>query len=249
MSGLARLDPRPKMLLVLCISTLAVVWRDPVWLAGLLAVTCAILAFGGVAPSSAAAQVKSVLKVIAILFIVQCVFVRTGDPLVSVGGVTLVTSGGLSVALGVTLRLVIVVCSALILLTGEARDYLLALVQCRVPYEIAFMVMTAVHFLPILREEALDVYNAVQMRGTEIAKASARGKLRVYARIALPIVAGAIRRAEQVSLAMDTRAFRACPRRTSMRRLTLAPRDIASLVVIALATTASLVASLVLSAT
>jgi energy-coupling factor transport system permease protein len=136
------------------------------------------------------------------------------------------------------------VCSALILLTGEARDYLLALVQCKVPFELAFMVMTAVHFLPILRGEALDVYHAVQMRGTEVAKASLRDKLRVYTRITLPIVAGAIKRAEQVSIAMEARAFRATPRRTFMRRLTLAPRDVASLIAVPLLAAAALAASL-----
>lgn len=244
MMDLARFDPRPKMLLVLCISTLAVVWHDPVWLAGLLGSTVLVLMLGRVDPRSAARQVRGVLAAIAVLFIVQCVFVRSGDPLLSAGGVTLVTVDGVSVALGVSLRLLIVVCSALILLTGEARDYLLALVQCKVPYELAFMVMTAVHFLPILRGEAMDVYHAVQMRGTEIAKAGLGDKLRVYTRITLPIVAGAIKRAEQVSIAMEARAFRATPRRTFMRRLRLAPRDVASLIAVPLLAAAALAASL-----
>jgi energy-coupling factor transport system permease protein len=240
---LAGLDPRPKLLFVVCVSTLAVLWREPAWLAGLLAVTVAVLLLGGVSTRRAWSQARGVVGVIAVLFVVQCVFVRTGEPVVSAGGVVLVTSGGLAVALGVTLRLLIVVCSALVLLTGEARDYLLALVQCRVPYEIAFMVMTALHFLPILREEALDVYHAVQMRGTEVARASLRARLAVYSRIALPIVAGALRRAEQVSLAMEARAFRALPHRTSLRRLTLATRDVVALVAVASATGGALVAS------
>jgi energy-coupling factor transport system permease protein len=244
--SLARLDPRPKLLFVLCVSTLAVLWRDPVWLAALLGLTIVVLLAGGVDPRSTWGQVRGVLQVVAILFVVQCVFVRSGEPVVSVAGLTLVTTGGITVALGVTLRLLIVVCSALVLLTGRPRDYLLALVQCRVPYEIAFMVMTAVHFLPILREEALDVYHAVQMRGTEVAKAGVRERLAVYARIALPVVAGALRRAEQVSLAMEARAFRAKPRRTSMRRLTLRARDVAALVAVAAATAAALVAPYVL---
>ena len=106
------------------------------------------------------------------------------------------------------------------------------------------MVMTAVHFLPILREEALDVYHAVQMRGTEVAKAGVRERLAVYARIALPVVAGALRRAEQVSLAMEARAFRSQPRRTSMRRLTLKARDTTALAAVAAATAAAITASL-----
>ena len=170
---LSAFDPRPKMMLTLCVSTLAIVWQDPVWLLALLGVTGVILAFGGIDLHTAVAQIGGVLKLIALLFVVQCIFVRSGDSLVSLGGFTVVTAGGVTTAAGVTLRLLIVVSSALILLTGDARDYLLALVQCKMPYELAFMVMTAVHFLPILREQASDVYVAVQMRGVSMPSAGA----------------------------------------------------------------------------
>ncbi len=243
---LARIDPRVKLLLMLCISTLAVVWRDPLWLASLLAFTCTVLAVGGVDLGTALRQIRGVLGVVALLFIVQCLFVRSGRPLLSVGAVTLITVDGAATALGIALRLVIVVFSALLLLTSEARDYLLAFVQCKLPYEIAFMVMTAAHFMPILRDEALDVYHAVQMRGTEIAKTTLRGKLRVYTSMTLPILTGALRRAEQTSIAMEARAFRACPRRTFLRRLKLSSADIVCLVAIPLLTAASLVTSIII---
>jgi len=240
---LTGLDPRPKMTLTICLSTLAVIWGEPAWLAALLAATCAMLALGGIGLRAAFTQVRGLLGVLALLFAVQCIFVRRGDPLLSLAGFPLVTVDGVGVALSVTLRLVIIVFSALILLTGDARDYLLALVQCRVPYEVAFMVMTALHFLPILREETMDVYTAVQMRGTEVTKATLRDKLCVYRRIALPIVVGAIKRAEQVALAMDCRAFRSSPQRTFMRRLTLAPPDVAILIAAPALTVTSLIVS------
>ena len=244
---LARFDPRVKLMLMACISTLAVVWRDPLWLAGLLCATGAVLAWGGVGVVQAVVRARSVLQVIAVLFVVQCLFLRSGARLVSLDGVTLVTVAGLSAALGVTLRLLILVFSALILLTGDTRDYLLALVQCKVPYEIAFMVMTALHFLPILREEAQDVYYAVQMRGTDLSRAGPIAKLRVYRRIALPILAGAIKRAETTSVAMEARAFRAFPERTFLRRLELARRDRVCLVVVPLLTATSLLISILAS--
>ena len=86
--SLARLDPRPKLLFVLCVSTLAVLWRDPAWLAALLGLTIVVLLAGGVDPRSTWGQVRGVLQVVAILFVVQCVFVRSGEPVVSVAGFT-----------------------------------------------------------------------------------------------------------------------------------------------------------------
>ena len=56
---LARFDPRAKLMLMLCISTLAVVWRDPRWLAGLLCFTCVVLACGGVRLSAAVGQARA----------------------------------------------------------------------------------------------------------------------------------------------------------------------------------------------
>jgi len=98
-------------------------------------------------------------------------------------------------------------------------------VQWKIPYEIAFMVMVGLHFLPILREEALNVYYAVQMRGTELQKISTSQKLKLYTLIMLPIISGAIHRAEQMAISMEARAFRAFPQRTYMRKLRLKKID------------------------
>ena len=141
------------------------------------------------------------------------------------GAFTLVTTGGVSAAAAVALRLLIVLLSALIILTGQRRDYLLALLQLGLPYEICFMVLAGLHFLPLLREESRDVMYAVQMRGTRVQGTSLKNRLGVYLRVAVPIVAGAIRRSEQMSVAMETRAFRSRPKRTSMRRLRMRRSD------------------------
>ena len=56
-------------------------------------------------------------------------------------------------------------------------------------------------------------------------------------------VVGAIKRAEQVALAMDCRAFRSSPQRTFMRRLTLARPDVAILIAAPALTVTSLIVS------
>ena len=175
---------------------------------------------------------------IIMLFIIQSLFVRTGEPLISLGGFTLVTTGGLNTAAVICLRFLILVMSALILLTGESRDYLPALVQMKIPYEIAFMVMAAVHFLPMLKEEAMDVYYSVQLRGTEIANAPLPKKLRAFSKICMPILVGAINRAKQMSIAMEARGFRSRPRRTYLHTIKLQVKDVALLVLLPAATAA-----------
>lgn len=226
---LETLDPRVKLAMLLALSTASVASMNLALLALLLAFTALILLLGGVHLGRALWRVRGALGMLAMLFLLQCIFNRSGEPLLRLGAFTLVTTGGVSAAAAVALRLLIVLLSALIILTGQRRDYLLALLQLGLPYEICFMVLAGLHFLPLLREESRDVMYAVQMRGTRVQGTSLKNRLGVYLRVAVPIVAGAIRRSEQMSVAMETRAFRSRPKRTSMRRLRMRRSDWAML--------------------
>lgn len=222
---LEKADPRVKLALLLMISTVCVATRRIALLMAVLLFTLALLLLLKADLRGALARVKPAIKLILSVFLLQCVFNRAGDPLIAVLGVTLVTAEGARMAAVVTLRLLCVLLSAVIVMSGQPRDYLLALTQCRVPYEIAFMVQAGLRFLPSLREEAQDVMAAVQMRGVNIKKLPLSGKLKVYLRVMVPIVARTIRRSEQMSVAMEARAFRALNSRSNMRRLTMKKTD------------------------
>ncbi|MEN6347931.1 MAG: energy-coupling factor transporter transmembrane component T [Syntrophomonas sp.] len=219
------LDPRSKLLMVICISTLAIVYQHPLPLLFLLLFSILMLFLIGSDFNRVIRPLGKIFPVLLLLFLVQCIFTRQGTPMVTAHGIRVITDVGLNMGLGVTMRIMIIVISAMILLSSSERDFLLALVQWKVPYEIAFMVMVGLHFLPILREEALNVYYAVQMRGTELQKISIGQKLKLYPLIMLPIISGAINRAQQMAVAMEARAFRAFPQRTYMRKLKLKKGD------------------------
>jgi len=219
------LDPRSKLLMVICISTLAIVYQDPLRLLLVLLFSTLILFLVGADLRKVMQPLRKMLPLLLLLFLVQCIFTRQGAPLLAICGITIMTDVGLNMGLGVMLRIITIIISAMILLSGSERDFLLALVQWKVPYEIAFMVMVGLHFLPLLREEALNVYYAVQMRGTELQKVSTGQKLKLYTLIMLPIISGAMHRAEHMAIAMEARAFRAFPQRTYMRKLRLKKMD------------------------
>lgn len=187
--------------------------------------TLLTLFLGGVKAGAVLGQLKGILALIVFLFFVQCVFTRGGGALLRIGDFVLVTEAGFHLACVLSFRFMVILLAALILLTGEPRDYLLAMVQCRLPYEIAFMVMAGIHFLPILRDEAMNVYYAVQLRGTELQKISLRGKIQVYRRICLPVLTNALRKSRSMALAMELRGLRAHPKRTYMRHLSMDIRD------------------------
>jgi len=229
--SLSLLDPRVKLFLLICLSTAALFLPVPAALIALLVLTLLIMLAGGVKPSAIWAKLRGLFGLVAMLFLLQCLFNRSGEPFLTLSGVTLVTDSGFNTAVFVCLRLLIVIVSALLVALGDTRDYLLAFTQFKIPYDIAFMVLAALRFLPMLREEAQDVLCAAQMRGLRLKKTGLKGRAVAYISIVLPVVAGAIRRAEQLSIAMEARGFRAFPGRTSMRSLRMRPADWVYLVV------------------
>lgn len=223
--SLSRLDPRVKLFFLIAVSTTALIVRTPAALTALLLISILVILAGGVTPVKVWGKLRGLIILIVMLFALQCIFSRGGEPLFTILGVTIVTRSGFRYAAIVCLRLLIIVFSAMIVISGDARDFLLAMTECKIPYEIAFMVLAALRFLPMLREEASDVLCAARMRGLRLKKEGLRIQAGAYISIVIPVVAGAIRRAEQLSVAMEARGFRALPQRTSMRGLNMRAAD------------------------
>ena len=205
---MSKLDPRTKIVMLFSISGVAMLTTNLWFLVGLLAFTIVVLLVGKVGLSRQKKQFMGIISMLIFLFLIQAIFGQA-----YFGAVLCV-------------RLVIVVMSALILLTGQMRDYLLGMVQWKLPYELAYMVTLAFHFFPILREEALDVYYSIQLRGCELKKTSLKNKLLAFKGMCIPILAGALSRAQDTAIAMEARGFRMYRTRTYMRKLTLKKKDI-----------------------
>ncbi len=207
-----KLDPRTKIVMLFAISGVAMLTSNLWFLVGLLAFTVLLLLVGKVGISKQKKQFMGIISMLVFLFLIQAIFGQA-----YLGAVLCV-------------RLIIVVMSALILLTGHMRDYLLGMVQMKVPYELAYMVVLAFHFFPILRQEALDVYHSIQLRGCELKKTSLKNKLVAFKGMCIPILAGALARAQDTAIAMEARGFRMNRKRTYMRKLTLAQKDVVLLI-------------------
>lgn len=214
------LDPRTKMIMIICISAVAMITDKLLWVCVLLISVLILMLLMGVTVKQQAKQLSAVVGMAVFLFLLQALF------------------GNVYMGAVLTVRLLIIVMSAMILMTGHIRDYLLALIQCKVPYELAYMAMLAFHFFPILKEEAQDVYYSMQLRGTELQKIGLRKKLGTFRKMCVPILVGALERARDTSTAMELRGFRAYSRRTYMRKLKLKKRDILLMILVPILTVA-----------
>lgn len=215
MTAAARLDPRSKLVLIACLSSLAVILGDWRFLSGLLLVSMLLLLLFGVKPWSLMRKIRMLLYMVFFIAVMQSIFTPGGQPLVSLGGVKLLSSGGLILAAEFILRMLIIITSAGILATSNSREIIQGLVQWKLPYEVAFMTAMGIRFLPVFAEEFSDAMIAIQLRGIDIKTLPLKQKIEVFASLFQPVVAGALIKARAVSMSMEMRGFRSSPHRTS----------------------------------
>ncbi|MDR0323436.1 MAG: energy-coupling factor transporter transmembrane protein EcfT [Treponema sp.] len=98
-------------------------------------------------------------------------------------------------------------------------------------YRASFIVTTAFNFIPHFREEVLVIMDAQKLRGMRsFDKGFLLTKLKAYSGLALPLVLGAMRKAQSSSVAMDSRAFGVYKTRTWLEKPEIKLRDIISVI-------------------
>ncbi|MGI6365420.1 MAG: energy-coupling factor transporter transmembrane component T family protein [Bacillota bacterium] len=207
-------DARTLLVVVLIITSLAIAMDDPLWLAGLLISTLAILLWLGVSPRRLGGRLRRYRWLFLILALVQSLTNPAGQIYLEWRDYVLLSSGGLLAALAVLLRLATILAAALALTIRNYQELTIALVQLGVPYELAYMVLLAVRFIPVFMDEFRQSLLAIQLRGVDLGQIPLAEKVRVYSYILMPAVAGAIIRARRIATAMEARAFRAKKKRT-----------------------------------
>ncbi|SFR90037.1 energy-coupling factor transport system permease protein [Microbacterium sp. cf046] len=135
--------------------------------------------------------------------------------------------GALVVGLATGLRIAAIVALALIAgLSTTGPDLVRSTVQqLRVPYRIGYTALAAFRFVPRFGHELEVIRQAHRVRGAH----GGRGPFAAIARWSgyiVPLLAGAIRHAERVALAMDARAFGAHPDRTERHVVPFRARDV-----------------------
>jgi len=108
--------------------------------------------------------------------------------------------------------------------TTDSRDMLNGLVGLRVPYSVAFMVITAVRFLPIIITEVATVITVQRLRGFNPTKFGS-GIIKTLLNILTPTLANCVRRTGTLAISIQSRAFRANPDRTSLKKLEFSDID------------------------
>lgn len=139
-----------------------------------------------------------------------------------VGGWTLYAEA-VRIGFATALRLAAIVALSLVFgLTTTGTDLVRSMVQqLRIPYRVGYTALAAFRFVPRFRHELEIIRQAHRVRGAH----GGRGPIARGFGYVVPLLAGAIRHAERVALAMDARAFGAHATRTERHLVPWRVRD------------------------
>jgi energy-coupling factor transport system permease protein len=212
-SWLHKLDPRSRLLLtgVMFVLSLASHVEE---LVVLIALTMLLISTAGILRRYSKSMVFAVgLSGFTFLFD-YFLFPQKPDPLI--------------IAATYALRLFAVVSiSSLYFLTTTPDELELVMRWFHFPSDFVMIFVIAVRFVPVLLLDALQIMDAQRSRGLEFDKGGIAQRIRNTIPILVPLIAVAVNRSLDLAEAMDSRAYGASKRVTTLYRLQFAPQDYA----------------------
>jgi energy-coupling factor transport system permease protein len=99
--------------------------------------------------------------------------------------------------------------------TTNPNALLFGLIRLKVPYGLAFMVMTALRFIPLLFAESITVFRAQMLKG--YAPFKPLNWIKTIFLVLVPILANCMRRAAKLAVSVEGRAFKPDASRTYLK--------------------------------
>lgn len=116
--------------------------------------------------------------------------------------------------------------SLLFAFTTDPVKFIMSLMQqLKLSPKMAYGIMVGYQFLPVMKDEFTQIQQAQRLRGAEMKKYSWQRLLEMR-RILIPMLAGAVRKAERSAFAMEARGFTGEPRSAYYRPVRVGRTDI-----------------------
>ena len=168
----------------------------------------------------------------AAFFALQALFTRSGAVLVDLHPAVglRITDEGLRRGILVASRFVaVIMASQLFVLTTDPSVLAYALMRAGLPYRYGFALVTAIRLAPLFELEANTIYQAQLARGVRYDGSLFRRIIEVLRQMLLPLLVGALRRAEHLAISMEGRQFGRYRQRTFLRETHMRRADHAAL--------------------
>ena len=253
-SFFSRLDFRPKLFMVAIVTVIAFAWESPVLQFGMAVVITMACLLVGVKWNYIRTILLIMIPFYALLLLTHAFFNRDHVMVLKgfesldqlsrifafpeswpVMGGAFATWEGLNYGFNVifkTLTLTLVI--PLAVFTTEVNNMIVGMVRAKIPYKIAFIFSSTLRFFPLLIEEFNKIVEAQRLRGLAIEKTGPVKRVRVYAKVGVPLILSALVKSQQLEVVLQSKAFSGNPDRTYLHESVLRPADYALMIFFAL---------------
>ncbi len=251
-SLLHRLQARTKIILMVWLVVLLFLANRRAWHIAPYVVTLALLllavGLSGIRPGYIFRRMRLLLLLVVLADILALLF-TPGDTTLSTFGPLVISSDGAWFVVGFSsIFLLVFLAAQLLALTTSpvalAEGIALLLRPLRrwhVPAdELALMTLVALRFLPLLVDEADQLIKAQQARGAQFTRGSLRKRGRTLLALLVPMLRGALRRADELAVALESRGYALGGEQTPLYETRLRRLDFATLALVMLPTLAAL---------
>lgn len=226
-SPLHRLDPRTKIIFISIYLPLVFLADSTADLVLLSAVALLGVLLSRISPGVLYGMLKPLFFLIALAALFHLVFTKGGDVLWKWGPFSL-HDAGVKQAGWTAARFFLMVLTASLLpltttplsLTDGLERLLTPFKRLGIPvHELALMMSVTLRFIPTIWEEAEKIMLAQKARGGGLDQGSLPRRLKSSVSLLIPLFVSAIRRAEELAMAMEARCWRGGEGRTRLREL------------------------------
>jgi len=203
-----RIDPRVKIFISFFILFSAILFTDAEHLLIIFIAVFSMLRFGAKVPARTFVKyIKPILPIVVILLVMWPFFKSSGNVLIEFWKIK-ITDEGILIGIAMALRILTMISATFVLLTTtQQKDIISALTTMGMPYEYGLTLVIALRYIPTLAGMAQTIMDAQRSRGLELDKGNFASRIRKYVPILAPLIVGAIRMAQELAIAIDSRAF------------------------------------------
>lgn len=230
-SLLHRLNPLSKFVISIAVCAVCFMSSSLITLCALVIADLLLAALGHILPF-ALRLLRGLISFSVFLFVLQVLFIRTGSPVFYLFPDFPVTTDGLMTAARLVLRLtgsmlplaVMISLTKLNDLSGVLTWYL------HVPYKYAFMLTTAIRFIPVFASEMEYIMEAQTSRGIEFDTKNIFKKIKLIMPLCIPLLITSIGKSDTTAVSAELRGFERRTRSSMSIVCPIRAEDIAAMV-------------------
>lgn len=230
---LHRLDPRVKILAVFLITILGLLLSSLYSLLVLLALIFLLLFLARASLKRTMFALKFVLRFMILIVVLWPIFDPSGTPVLATLGPVKITEPAIWRGITSATR---VGCLAtvwyILMFTTSQRDLVRALVKLGLRFDFGLALAVSLRFFPTFSATIDSIKEAQRARGMELDKGGPVRRAKNYVAVLIPTIVSALKTADTLSLALQSRAYGARADRTYLRELSMRPSDAVALAIV-----------------